>query len=238
MDSEVEIDATNPGEVLACAGIAALAERDDPYARTGFERTNRPNMYRFHYPGSSLSHVKPENDHLEVSDQGGSIRIGDFYLDWWNEDYEYGPQLKLWAGKMTPSSIAWNLAKACSAGTTEDWSALRAQLPADKQGHFEVDPTSCWDGLRMGWSLNVHKHVMPIRPYVELLAFIAIQYFPIPGNKGHAFRYSLWSPVPATLARLVQIGASRHSLSDWKAPVKMAGSYRQLKTAFAIEEDS
>lgn len=212
---KIPIDPANPGEVLACCGMAALAAQEDPLAITGFDGET------FQYPDIRL-HV------IQVEDT--KDRVGNVDLDWW-EPWGLNPDMDLWAGNQSSRTILRNLKVANEAvgkGQNEPWINVRA--PA--KSRLGVDPENSWNALTMGWSLNEHKdQQMSCRPRVELLAFIGLQFFALGGNRKDGFTYSLWKPVMFPIARLAFTGHGRFVASSYTAATDKSGKNTILRRA-------
>ncbi len=227
MAEPVPIDPSNPGEVLACAGLTWLVAREAPEAECGFEPAGG-NWY-FHAPFQprALTELVAE----DPQEGAQEVMLGDLRLDWWQPDYGLNPGFKFWAGQQSPRSVLTNLVRAARAGDPAAWPS--EQTPTT--GRLGVDPQGTWDSLRLGWSVNEHSHLQHLcRPYVELLAFLALQRFPVQGDRETGFRYALWAPAPLTLAPLAFAGTSRLSQGMWQTEIEDAGSNKYLKPAYFI----
>ena len=64
---------------------------------------------------------------------------------------------------------------------------------APAAGRLYLDPAGTWDALSLGWSLKEHHTIrMSCRPWIELLASIGLQAFPVPGHRARGgFHYNL-----------------------------------------------
>lgn len=223
------IDPCNPGEVLACAGLAVLASLDQPDATTGFERSGRSWEFTAPFPEQGLEGLCQ----LEMADDE-SLLLGDIRLDWWHWAYGLNQPFKFWAGQQTAKSVLTNLVNAARAGHPRDW--LGFQAPTT--GRLGVDPQGSWNALELGWSPNEHPDIQYLcRPFVEMLAFIGLQHFPVQGQRDTGFRYSLWPQVPVQLAILAFAGSSIHRLGRWQTEIGSAGPNKILKSAYPIGED-
>lgn len=230
MDVErFSIDPCNPGEVLACAGLAALVARTEPGATTRFKRSGRGWVFELAFPEQKIASLSD----LEAGDDD-SLLLGDIRLDWWQRGYGLNQPFKFWAGQQTAKSVVTNLLTAARDGHPRDW--LDFQAPTT--GRLGVDPQGSWSALELGWSPNEHKDIQYLcRPFVELLAFVGLQHFPVQGQRDTGFRYSLWPDVPLQLAVLAFAGSSIHSLGCWQTQIGSAGSNKILKTALPVGED-
>ena len=223
------IDPCNPGEALACAGLAALVARTDPGATTGFKPSGRGWVFELAFPEQRIASLSD----LQAGDDE-SLLLGDICLDWWQRGYGLNQPFKFWAGQQTAKSVLTNLLTASRDGQPRDW--LDFQAPTT--GRLGVDPQGSWNALELGWSPNEHQDIQYLcRPFVELLAFIGLQHFPVQGQRDTGFRYSLWPRVPLQLAILAFAGSSIHSLGRWQTEIGSAGSNKILKSAYPIGED-
>lgn len=220
------IDLRNPGEVLACGGLAWLASFADPLAETGFEPMVEPGVMRFTCPDTALRALDAARV-LPVADGDAQV-LGALRLDWWNP-WGLNRHMKLWAGQQSAGSVLGNLLEASTGAAAVDWQTFECTTT----GRLGVDPRGTWNALSIGWSLNEHTHIrMQCRPLLELLAFIALQALPLAGSRreGHV-RLHPWRETPFALARLAFAGASRYALPGWRAPFGKAGSNTILLTA-------
>ena len=92
-----------------------------------------------------------------------------------------------------------NLHRALGGSSSSEWLVHSASAAG---GRLCLDPSSSWDTLELGWSLNAHRSVrMHVRPWVELLASLGLQAFAVPGHRARGgFLYRLWRPAPLTVA--------------------------------------
>lgn len=220
------VDATNPGEVLACAGLATLSVRA-PDAPTGFIEEGGRWVFEFH--DALLERIAFPSALTDGQDPARIDLLG-VGLDWWNP-YGLNPGMKLWAGRQSARSVLGNLLGAAANATVERLFEFR--FPT--KGRLGVDPAGSWDALGMGFSLNEHTDLeMDCRPFVEALAFIGLQSFPFLGDRHTGFTYSLWRPVPLPLARLAFAGASRFAITRFRSITGKAGSNTILCSAVPI----
>lgn len=216
------IDPRNPGEVLACAGLAHLAWREDRKARTGFEPGDR---CRFVAPDLSASFDRLADAPLETTVDG--LRLAHIELDWWRE-WGLNSELKLWAGQQTARTVHDSLRGAARGSKPSGWLDGSARTTA----RLNVDALGTWNALDMGWSLNEHEWAqMSCRPWVELLTSIGLQAFPVRGRKseGH-FTYSLWrsAPLPGAVAAFGGHGPRVYSTERYRAPTAKNGQNTML----------
>lgn len=218
------IDPTNPGEVLACCGIAYLAWVADRTAATGFIRDGG---WRFQAPDGVLDGLAPARP---VATADG-LALGGLALDWW-QPWGLNPDLKTWAGQQTALSVHRNLAEAAAARPAADWQTWSATTT----GRLNLDLHGTWNALAIGWSLNEHKdREMLCRPWLELLASLGLQAFPVGGGRRGGFRYHLWRPAPlaAAVAAFQGDGPGIYALCGFVAQTGKLGSNTMLLKAVA-----
>lgn len=225
------IDPTNPGEVLACAALAWLATREDPQSESGFTQTGDGGSWQFQGPWPEASvHALIEQNPREQDD---AVWIGGLRLDWFQYPYGLNPGFKFWAGQQTATTVLTNLVQAAREGDPQEWLSYRAPTT----GRLGVDPEGTWDSLALGWSVNEHTRLKYLcRPFVEMLAFVGLQRFPVQGSRAEGFRYHLWRPAPGTLAPIALAGASSFSVGGWQTEIADSGSNKYLKPARVIRE--
>ena len=224
---EWRIDPTNPAEVLACAGVAHLAWRGDPNARTGF--VARREGVRFTAPEvAELSRPLA----LEAM-EGDAVRLGGVVLDWWRP-WGLNPGVKTWSGRQTAWTVHRSLGEAAGRSAPGGWLTFTA--PA--RGRLGLDPCGTWDTQRLGWSLNEHPELrMCCRPLVELLASAGLQAFPL-RRAGGGYRYRLWRPaaLPAAVAAFGGRGDFVHSLGGYEARADRNGRNKAFRRARPLAE--
>ena len=231
---ELSVDPRNPGEVLACCGLAVLAAGKDPSTITGFSRHG--DGVRFYCPEMQITDVagysaeKTPNGDVILRGSPGLGEIREVHLDWW-QPWGLNPEMKLWAGQQRASTIANNLLRCAPPGLNQDWRRYDARTT----GRLGVDPQGTWSALELGWSINEHKAVqMLCRPFVELLALVGLQEFKLRGDRRGGFVFALWRPAPYLIARLAFGGHGRHVLKELRATTAKSGSYTCLKYAREI----
>lgn len=195
--AEWRIDPRNPGEVLACAGVAHLAWRADREAETGFAM-DRDARVRFVAPDLPVLRGGPGEMSLKAeTDTSQGLRLGGIGLDWWSP-WGLNPSLRNWAGNQSAWTVHRSLRRAAGDSSPSEW--LTFSAPA--RGRLYLDPAGTWNSLGLGWSVNEHPELrMGCRPWVELLASIGLQAFPVASDRARAeFAYSLWRPAPLPLA--------------------------------------
>ena len=191
---EWTIDARNPGEVLACAGLAHLAWRADRDAQTGFV-ADIADRVRFVAAQAPPLLAALRSATVEATAHG--LRLGPITLDWWRP-WGLNHALRNWAGQQSAWMVHRSLRRGAGDASPAEWLTFAA--PAD--GRLYLDPAGSWSAIGLGWSVNAHPTIrMQCRPWLELLASIALQAFPVPGHRARGgFRYNLWRPAPMTAA--------------------------------------
>lgn len=231
------IDPRNPGEVLACAGLAHLAWRADREATTGFESENDKGL-RFVAPdlpalrGSSRTwSLKP------MGNAAHGLCLAGVELDWWRP-WGLNPHLKNWAGQQSAWSVHHALRSAAGNSTPSEWLTYTAPTPG---GRLYLDPAGTWNALSLGWSLNEHRHLqMSARPWIELLASIGLQAFPMAGHRATGgFHYNLWrpAPLPGAIATFGGRWSPAYALQRYRVPTQKSGSNTMLCLATPSEAD-
>ncbi len=225
---EWPIDPRNPGEVFACAGLAHLAWRANPESKTGFEPGER---VRFITPDLSALFDRLAAASIEKAESG--LRFADIELDWWKE-WGLNPGLKNWAGQQTGWTVHRSLLGIARGSSPSDW--LTHAAPTT--GRLNVDTSGTWNALNMGWSLNEHKEFeMFCRPWVELLASIGLQAFPVEGHRSRGgFKYSLWrlTSLPGAIAAFGGYGPGVYSTGRYRSATAKAGSNTMLCVATQV----
>jgi len=226
MAERFTVDATNPGEVLACLGLAWLASHLDRAACTGFERVGGQSQFQVPFPTQRLAHLVQQ----PVSDAGDHLRLADLRLDWWREQSGLNPGMRFWAGQQSARSVLRNLLAAGADCDPRDW----LDASATTGGRLGVDPMGSWRAIEIGWSINEHNSIqMQCRPLVEALAFLALQVAPVQSGAAGGIRYCLWHPCRLPLARLAFAGEGRHALTGYTAGKEKSGSNTILTPATA-----
>ena len=227
------IDPRNPGEVLACAGIAHLAWRADGAAATGFVEAGEGRV-RFVAPHAPPPLKALHGATLEpVGESRAALRLGAIALDWWRP-WGLNPRLKLWAGRQSAWSVHRSLRTAAGDASPTEW--LTDCAPA--AGRLYIDPAGTWNARSLGFSIDAHPHLrMRARPWLELLASVGLQAFPVEGHRARGgFHFSLWRPAP--LAAAVAAFAGRFSptyaLARYHVPTAKSGTNTVLRAATPV----
>ena len=224
---EWRIDPTNPAEILACGGAAHLAWRADAAARTGF--VDGDGGVWFTGPEVAALSRPHELEPME----GDAVLLCGVVLDWWRP-WGLNPGLKTWSGRQTAWTVHRSLAEAAGGSSPGEWLTFTA--PA--RGRLGLDPSGTWDTQRLGFSLNEHREQrMCCRPFVELLASVGLQAFPLRRSE-HRYRYRLWRPaaLPAAVAAFGGRGDSVHSLGGFEARTNRNGRNKVFRRARPLPE--
>lgn len=255
--AHVDLDPTNPGEVLACLGFFELVAERDPDAMGGFPdgACGGGGRGRFEVTASDHGWVDDWSALLrrveaqEVDFPGkrtiAPVRLTGLgvprELDWWLEPAKTeDSRLKLWAGQVTSLQLVRDCASALKSPAL-DLSAVPSllQQSVPMGSTFGFDPRAGWLSLDVGYSPNdIHQPVERF-PVVELLGAIGLQTFrPEPTDRrSRGYRYFLWSnPLPGSVARAAFAGAleglegCRYAFS-----VRNSGSFKVFDRSIPIE---
>lgn len=210
---------SNPGEVLAVCGLFVLATRQDRKATLAW--TNNGAVIDTEQTLDEL--LLPLLD-AQISSEAGnksepaSIQIGSLTLNWW---YYRTKNNKLWAGRVTASSLVETMLTACK--KTEPMKFIELKQSCSQT--TGLDSLLAWTPINLGWSPNTQKDGgvkihMPARPWIELLSLIGIQGFTsqlFASQKGASARwhYFLWkTPLRLLPARFTFSGQLTHGKQD------------------------
>ena len=231
------VDPANPGEVLACAGIAHLAWRARAQAPTGFVRA-RDGGVRFAAPDAvplldearawALERIEPPPHER--------LRLAGVTLDWWCP-WGLNPSVKTWAGPQSAWTVHGNLHRALASSHPREWLGHRAPVDGGRLG---LDPASAWDALELGFSLSAHRSMrVTARPRVELLASVGLQAFGLARARG-GFRYHLWRVSPLPVARAAFAGAAPdfETLAAYRVATAKSGANTVLRRAERLDHDT
>ena len=226
------VDPRNAAEVLACAGIAHLAWREDRGAATGFV-THTEDGVRFVAPDVPALD-DPEALPLEqVAGAAGALRLGGVVLDWWRP-WGLNPALKLWAGNQSAWTVHGSLRAAAGDASPAQWLTFTA--PAT--GRLALDPGATWSAQALGWSVTRHpKMRMHCRPWLELLASLGLEAFPVAGHRARGgFHFNLWRPAPlgAALAAFAGPCSPTYALARYHAGTQKSGENSMLRLATPV----
>ena len=226
------VDPGNPGEVLACAGLAHLAWRARPEAATGFVSAH----------GRGLRFVVPDATPLPEDAAAWALeriegppherlRFAGVTLDWWCP-WGGNPGMKHWAGPQSAWTVHRNLHRALRGSSVLAWHVHAAPAAG---GRLYLDPRSGWTALELGWRLCAHRSFRcHVRPWVELLASVGLQAFPLVGHRARGgFRYRLWrpAPLPVALTAFAARAPTVETLGAWRVPTAKSGSNTVLRQA-------
>lgn len=255
--AHIDLDPTNPGEVLACLGFLDLVAERDPGATGGFPdaASGGDGRARFEVSAGDPGWVDDWSALLRrVEAQGvdfpgeraiAPIRLTGLgvprELDWWLEPARTGhSRLKLWAGQVTSLQLARDVASALkSPGLDLSTVTSLLQQSVPMTSTFGFDLRAGWLSLDVGYSPNdIHQPVERF-PVVELLGAIGLQNFrPEPTDRwSRRYRYFLWSdPLPASVARAAFAGAlegleGRHL----EFSVRNSGSFKVFDRSIPVE---
>ena len=230
------VDPANPGEVLACAGVAHLAWRADPGAATGFVRA-RDGGVHFAAPDAAPLPEGAAAWTLECVEgpPHERLRLAGVPLDWWCP-WGLNPGLKHWSGRQSAHTVHRTLHRALGSSRASAWLRHRAPVAGGRLG---LDPRSTWDALELGWSLSAHRAFrFEVRPWVELLASVGLQAFPVAGRRARGgLRYHLWRVSPLPVARAAFAGAAPgvETLAAYRAGVAKSGANTVLRRAMRLD---
>jgi CRISPR-associated protein Csb3 len=146
----------------------------------------------------------------------------DLRIDWFLDDRSGGSRFKTWAGQQTVIDISQGLHALL---THEVWSStppelwLSRSMPSDTLP-FNFDSTLSGQGssLDAGFSYDALGFKAPVRPLLELCAFVGLQRFrPMPDRKDkNLCRFVLWNePLLPSVAAAAAGGAVQFAGSQW-----------------------
>ena len=231
--AEWTVDPRNPGEVLACAGIAHLVWRADRAAPTGFLSRGDARV-RFVAPGARAALERLHGAALApMTERARGLRLGDVALDWWRP-WGLNPALALWAGRQCAWTVHRSLRAAAGDASPAEW--LTWCAPA--AGRLYLDPAGTWSARTLGFSIDAHPGLrMRARPWLELLASVGLQAFPVAGHRARGgFRLNLWRPAPlaAAVAAFAAAWSATCALGRYQVPTAKSGTNTWLRRATAV----
>ena len=231
--AEWTIDPRNPGEVLACAGLAHLAWRADRAAATGF-LSRGDGRVRFVAAGAPAPLEALHGAALEpMGESRDALRLGAVALDWWRP-WGLNPALKLWAGRQSAWTVHGSLRAAAGDASPCEW--LSCCAPA--AGRLYVDPAGTWNARTLGFSIDAHRELrMRCRPWLELLASVGLAAFPVAGHRARGgFHLNLWRPAPLAAAVAAFAGrfSATYALGRYHVPTAKSGTNTMLRAAAPV----
>ena len=162
------------------------------------------------------------------------LRFAGVALDWWCP-WGLNRAFKLWGGQQTAWTVHRNLHRALARAPAAQWRTHAVPLTG---GRLYLDPAGTWDVLGLGWSLDLqwkaHQGLrMRGRPWVELLASVGLQAFPVAGSRTGGFHLNLWRPAPLAGARAAFAGAfsAAYALERLDVPTAKHGQNTVLRHA-------
>lgn len=220
----VNVDVTNPGQVIACCGLLELADRVWPGAEGWFDRrrfyVSAPDVSATlgvlidHLlgvqasPGKICGLIRGSDGKPVDPNKVIPIEIGEpinLRLAWWLDELRsvFTP-LKLWSGRQSSWDVFRQLREAGKRRQTVDERIFDA--PAPLKSRFGLDPRSAWGALDTGFSPNTLDMTVATFWATELLAAIGLASFVIPQNNSE-LGYTTWpGPLPVEVARIAVAG--------------------------------
>ena len=232
---EWRVHPLNPGEVLACAGVAHLAWQADRASQTGFAG-EEDGRVRFCAPDlASLSGP------LALEQMGpDGVRLGGIELDWWSR-WGLNPSLRRWSGRQTAWTVHRALGASAGQSAPGEWLTFTGSTRGRDRGRgrLNVDPCGSWTALSLGWSPNQHeRYRVCCRPWLELLASLGLQAFAVPRPRfGGGYRYRLWRPAALPVATAAFAGALGpvHTHGGYHVSTERSGSNTVLRWASPLK---
>jgi CRISPR-associated protein Csx14 len=220
----VNVDVTNPGQVMACCGLLELAHRLWPGAEGWFEErrfcVSAPDVSATlkvlidHVlgaqasPGKICGVIRGSDGKPVDPNKVIPIEIGgpfNLRLAWWLDELTsiFTP-LKLWSGRQSSWDVFRQLRDAGKRCQSVDERIFDA--PAPLKSRFGLDPRSAWEALDTGFSPNTLDMTVATFWATELLATIGLASFVIPQNN-FELAYTTWpQPLPVAVARIAVAG--------------------------------
>ena len=209
----------NFGEYLACLGVAALlSNQPKPYTMgwaphrfllRGVGGTEIRDALTLLISGTArvderATQAAKHDDaypalHLVMAD-GSAMPLN----HWLSPDFSGKSDWKLGAGKTNALTTVTRLCSSCSAllrlesFTTETMFQQGGDLVGGDASKLRFDAATNWSARDAGFSLNENDRFKSVRPWVEILAALGLQYFFLPpADARHQadarHRYHLWS---------------------------------------------
>jgi len=258
------VNAANPGEFLACCGLAELAariscERVESYFDEGCFVLLRAAPVTELLRG--LTNIEPvllekPFSRLQADKKIAPLELplsgsAPLRLDAWT-------QLKVSRGKVAlDGDPFWKFWRGHQ-GVSTIWSDLRSQLTdqLDKKeigsnpenlfqkrrfmtGRFGFDPQAAWNALDVGYSPNDQKQPIATSPALELLALIGLQRVRPAILEDFQFEYYTWgNPLTPPIAAAAACGVlAAPPLACFRAQIIRRGPYGGLSHATQISGD-
>jgi hypothetical protein len=221
----VNVDVTNPGQFFACCGLLELTDRLWPGAEGWFEQQE----FCIDSQGDlaslicSVSHAELrqldlEDDTSSPMELGTPIRT--IRLDWWQDEWAGGKELKVWAGSMESVRIARAMQHALRDKRFQTPQLLNVGVivyDPDNNGkkvepfYFDARRCSNAHSRDVGFSPNDLQMTTTAFPAVEFFSLIGLQRcLPVKTNQPRIFEYLTWSlPLPASLLPATVAGLVR-----------------------------
>ena len=258
----VRVDASNPGQFLACCGLLELATRlwtfaegwfDDGWFYVASDGTLRQVLVAL--SSREPTEVTTLDSGLEVKALIAPLRLelpgrsDPLVLDGWmtigTEKGEVvakkSPPWNFWSGQQTSHRI-WRSLRA------ELLSMLKTMTPADEEdlffhrvptsGRFGFDPVAAWKALDAGFSPNEQHMEVASSPAVELLAALGLQRVRLPVSPDETrFWYATWAvPLSAAVAAPAACGVGVSAGStNYEGRVISRGSFAALGVSRRVE---
>lgn len=253
MTDLVDVDVTNPGQVLACLGLLEIMERLAPDTVGGFEEERR---FRFEgqasvrdaleaIRGSTVGYESvPTRAKSSIDEKARPVELkgewGSLTLDpWLSPDHrDVATGFKLWAGQVTTRDLLEGLRRRLPQPAH---GAERSLLSLGTRGTpTGLDPRSAVSKSDVGYSYNDQGLKPMIYPAVDLFGFIGAHGAKPRRTGGSTYSYALWEkPLPAQVARAVMGGRlpERASLRlEYTVESRgLAGTYKYLSFGRPIE---
>lgn len=206
----LDVDATNPGQFLACCGLLELASQLDAQAVGWFElpnfclALNQPDRLR-KIADCPLARISVStNESAQTEEKSPPVQLGSPFgliLDWWEDNSASRAGFKTWAGGQTVMGFIDGMRQHVPVHT---WQDLFHAIPLKKPKPFCFDSRlSRLTSLDLGFSPQ--KFTTVFSPTVELFALIGMQRFrPTTVVPRERFAFATWKePLPASIAAAV-----------------------------------
>lgn len=218
----INVDVTNPGQFFACCGLLELADRMWPGAVGWFDGETFCIASAGNLKDLITAASEAEMIALNPDDQTASpIRLrGQFRalcLNWWQDRYSGGRELKVWAGTMESLRITRAMQSALRESSFHSPDLLNVgQIVVDPEDSQKKVEPFYFDARRgpnahsrdIGFSPNDLHITTTAHPAVEFLCLVGLQRcLPAKTGRSRVYEYFTWtSPVPTLLAGVAGIG--------------------------------